>query len=285
MSRYPGNTVAIPGGGSVPVPTFITQADIETVHAQFRGEADDVFVVTYPRSGTTWTEQIVHLLLRGGEQGSERLTDAAPWLETLPSRPGGVAFADALPRPRLFTSHLPRSLWPDAAHGRIVAVARNPKDVATSMYFHDQSKQGYDGSADEHVELFIAGRVHYGSYFDHVVPWYEAGAASDRILFLCYEDMQADLAREVRRVAEFVGVAADDDLIRRVVDQSHFDVMSRNANTNFTWVPQREGVPSHYRSGTVGDWRAHLSPEQAARIDALCRERLDPAGLSFLWTR
>ena len=47
----------------------------------------------------------------------------------------------------------------------------------------------------EHFEQFIEGNVSFGSYFDHVIPWYTASQQSSSILFVRYEELQADLAR------------------------------------------------------------------------------------------
>lgn len=51
---------------------------MDSLADEFVVHDDDVFVVTYPRSGTTWTEQVVHLILNQSEQGELLLTDTAP---------------------------------------------------------------------------------------------------------------------------------------------------------------------------------------------------------------
>ena len=79
MSSYPGTLVNDGRGGQLPMPPFVTQQEMDTLVNEFVVHADDLFVVTYPKCGTTWTEQIVHLILNQGEQGEQRLTDAAPW--------------------------------------------------------------------------------------------------------------------------------------------------------------------------------------------------------------
>ena len=43
---------------------------------------DDVWVVTYPKSGTTWTQQIVKLIRNNGVQYDVRITTAVPWPES-----------------------------------------------------------------------------------------------------------------------------------------------------------------------------------------------------------
>ena len=65
---------------------------------------DDVFIVTYPKAGTTWTQRIAQLIMcRGDVERDPRLvSDAVPWFEKLPQ-----IDADKLPSPRIFKSHTP----------------------------------------------------------------------------------------------------------------------------------------------------------------------------------
>jgi hypothetical protein len=122
----------------------------------------------------------------------------------------------------------------------------------------------------------------FGSYFDHVLPWWEASQRQrENILFLKYEDMKRDLTATVTRIAEFIGVAADQKLVERVVAGSGFEAMATHTGTNFDWVPQREGVPKHYRKGMVGDWRNHFSEAQNQQLDALYRQKMTGTGLRF----
>jgi len=60
--------------------------------------AGDVFVATYPKCGTTWTQYIVYLLLHGGEPlpVGRKIEDVFPHLEEV-----GADAVAALPEPRL----------------------------------------------------------------------------------------------------------------------------------------------------------------------------------------
>ena len=284
MSDSTFNLVRDGKGGQIIFPVFISQADMDLIAKEFVAKDGDVFVVTYPRSGTTWTEQMVHLLVNNGVQGEQRLTDAVPWLETLPHRPNGMLeFLKTMPQRRLFTSHLPYPLMPDLknAAAKIVYVARNPKDVAISTYFHNQSKGGYEGTWEEHFELFLNNDVGFGPYFDHVLPWWQASQKDNRILFLKYEDMKHDHAGNVAKIASFLDLQADPQLIDTAVTQSSFKSMTSNENTNFDWVPQKADKPKHFRKGDIGDWRNHFSPEQSQRLDALFMEKMKDTGLRF----
>ena len=284
MAEYPYSFVSNGKHGQIPFPPFITQQEMDSLANEFVVQDDDLFVVTYPRSGTTWTEQIVHLILNQGEQGEQLLTDAAPWLETLPTRPHGMkGFLQNLNGRRLFTSHLPIALMPDFtdSKGKYIYVARNPKDVAVSFYHHDRSKSGYDGTWDEHFMLFVQGKVMYGSYFDHVLPWWQASQKADNILFLKYEDMKRDLADVVRQTANFIEVPLNQTLLERVMAGSGFRAMATNKKTNFNWIPQQEGIPKHYRKGIIGDWRNQFSAEQNELFDKVYLQQMSGTNLQF----
>jgi len=284
MTEFKANRVRDGKGGQIVFPFFISQADMDLIEKEFVAKDGDVFVVTYPRSGTTWTEQMVHLLVNNGMQGEQRITDAVPWLETLPHRPNGMQeFLKTLPQRRLFTSHLPYPLMPrlNNTTAKIVYVARNPKDVATSTYFHNQSKVGYEGTWDEHFQLFLTKDVGFGPYFDHILPWWEASQQDKNILFLKYEDMKNDHAGNVAKIASFLDLQADSNLIDKVVALSSFKSMSSGESTNFTWVPQREGVPTHFRKGDIGDWRNQFTEEQSQQLDAVFMEKMKDTGLQF----
>ena len=284
MAEFHLNLVRDGEGGQIKVPIFISQADLDQIEKEFVVQNDDVFVVTYPRSGTTWTEQMVHLLINQGEQGEQRITDAVPWLETLPHRPNGmVAFLKTMPQRRLFTSHLPYPLIPPLKNttAKIIYLARNPKDVAVSTYFHNQSKLGYEGTWDEHFQEFLNGDVGFGPYFDHVLPWWQASQKDKNILFMKYEDMKLDHAGNVAKLASFMDLQVDLQVIETVVTLSSLKSMTSNETTNFDWIPQRADVPKHFRKGEIGDWRNHFSAEQSQQMEALLMKKLKGSGLQF----
>lgn len=283
MAEAKANLIRDGKGGFISFPPFITQADMDLIEKDFVAKDGDVYVTTFPRSGTTWTEQMVYLLVNKGEQGEQRLTDAVPWLETLPKRPNGMLeFLKTLPERRLFTSHLPYPLMPslNGTSAKVVYIARNPKDVAISMYFHSQSYGGYEGTWEEFFQQFLIGDF-FGSYFDHILPWWQASQNGKNILFLKYEDMKNDHKGNVAKIASFLDLLADDQLIDKVVALSSFKSMTSNKSTNFDWMPQKTDTPNHFRKGDIGDWRNHFSAEQSQAMDDLFIEKMKDSGLQF----
>jgi hypothetical protein len=96
-----------------------------------------------------------------------------------------------------------------------------------------------------------------------------------------YEDMKHDHAGNIARLASFLDLHADPQLIETVVSLSSFQSMTSKETTNFDWIPQRADVPKHFRKGEIGDWRNHFSAEQSQLMDDLVRKKLKDSGLQF----
>lgn len=67
------------------VPTYITKERIDELR-KMPVYSDDLFIVTYPKSGTTWMQQIVKLIRNNGVDDSRPVTEVIPWVEQNPQR-------------------------------------------------------------------------------------------------------------------------------------------------------------------------------------------------------
>ena len=114
----------------------------------FQPRPDDIFVVTYPRSGTTWTQMILYQLTTDGRMDFAHITQVCPWFERALKAGRDL---DALPGPRVFKSHLPYRRIPKGPC-RYIYVARDGKDVAVSYYHFYRSHMGYKGTFEEFFE-------------------------------------------------------------------------------------------------------------------------------------
>ena len=182
-------------------PDFITQAEVDALRGQLRVRPSDVFVSSYPKSGTTWLQQICHLLAHEGVQGEQAIVDSVPWVEAhaMAEKPS-LAALEARTARRWMQIHAPWSLAPKGAGARYLYVARNPRDVAVSFFYHQRAKQrdpDYSGDFSHFVDAFVRGQVPFGSWFEHVRAWWERSQTHTDVLFLRYEDMLADLSREL----------------------------------------------------------------------------------------
>lgn len=269
------------------------QAAIDTLLHRFRPRTDDLFVATYPRCGTTWTRQIVHLLLNGGVQGETNFHETVPYLDFSLLGMGPVDHVQhlmGLTTSRYLATHLPYNFMPGVnnGQGRYIYVARNPKDCAVSYYYFCLSlaEIGFDGSWDDFFELFMNGHTAYGNYFDHVLGWWQASRQRNNILFVTYEQMHQDLPGSVARIADFMALPATAAAIEATAAQTRFATMRENpkANMDDVMIPRAEHPHKHLRKGKVGDWRTLFTADQNARMDAVYQEKWVSAGLEISFT-
>lgn len=82
--------------------------------ADFKIRQDDVFIITYPKSGTTWMEEIVSLIMNGGDPDrvkNKLLVYRVQHLEVGPPV-GHLWHLRKTRSPRLLATHLPLKLIP-----------------------------------------------------------------------------------------------------------------------------------------------------------------------------
>ncbi len=236
-------------GGRV-MPLNVTPQKFKKLQTEFHVRSDDVFIVSYPKSGTTWVQQIVRLVQGGGSlpDTDTKITDAIPWLEGTEMPGFGCDMTlreiDETPSPRTFKSHLPCDIVPGGSPhtspARYIYVARNPKDTAVSFYaFVDRISKATVGftpfSWDLFLKLFLSGKLWFGDWYDHVLGWWVC-RDEPNVLFLKYEDMKKDLPGAVRMVAEFLGHDLEPDVIARITRQCTFKDMQTNPTTNYAWA-------------------------------------------------
>jgi LPS sulfotransferase NodH len=227
----------------------------------YQPRADDIFIVTYPRSGTTWMQMIVYQLASGGDTNFRHIAEVAPWFERFAETGKDI---EALPSPRLFKTHLRWGGWLRSIPKgpcKYIYVERNGEDVAVSYYHHARTTMGFKGSFDQFFRMFMRGRVGYGSWFRHVAEW-RRQRHNPNVLYLTYEELKADLPRAMRAVAEFCGFPIPPGKFPQLVENCSFAYMKRHElkfehHTGLVWENGLE-LEGFLRKGTTGEGQQYL---------------------------
>jgi hypothetical protein len=228
----------------------------------------DVFISSYPRSGTTLIQWILYLLIHEEQPDPEHLTKVSPWFERSLAI-GEVTASDLqrFPSPRVFKSHLPRQWLPDGA--RYIYIERDGLDVLVSYFHFYRAYLGFEGTLDDFYRRFMDGRVQYGSWFEHVAGWHERASDPD-VLIVRYEDLLSDRKASIERIVDFLGWERDERWIDRAVIESSFDAMKRRESVfdHATALLLERGVSpqSFLRTGQSGRGADELTDAQTREI-------------------
>ena len=222
------------GGGSAPSRATTVDgirrrmAGFSTPEALARGRnfelrPTDILIATYPKAGTTLMQQIVHGLRTGGDMDFGEITEVVPWLE-LAHDLGLDLNAPQRAEPRAFKTHFDWIAAPKG--GRNIYIVRDPADSLVSFY-HFFSGWVFDtGSVSirDFALDFVLHGSRSGRYWEHLVSWWPQRLSADT-LWLCFEDIVADLPAAVARVARFMGLDPEHPNVETATRQASIDFM------------------------------------------------------------
>lgn len=243
----------------------------------------DVIISPFGKCGTTWLQQIFHTLRTRGDMDFCDISEVVPWIETSPAL-GIDLNGPQRAEPRGFKSHLPWDLVPKGA--RYIVSIRDPRDALVSMYKFMEGWFLEPGAVD--IDDFARENYLRGPqkrYWHHLMSWWEH-RHDDNVLLLSYEGMKEDLEGSIRRVAEFVDLPLDDELLRIAMKHASLDFMLAHKDRFDDFLMRRlsermAGLPpdsdsSKVREGKVGGHATVLGQEVLAEMDQIWREDVEP---------
>ena len=240
----------------------------------------DVFLLSYPKTGRTWlrvmTGQLLALHYGHPELAQVELGARMPRFAGVPRI---LAKHDGMPQKKTAAEINPdRSEY---AGCRVILLVRDLRDTLVSNYFQVTRRE-------HRFEGDMSTYVHWprGS-FEGMLRYYNVWAAQRHVprdfLLVRYEDLHADTARELSRVAAFLGLdGVTDATVRAAVEHGSFGSMKkREATRPADGTPLAAGKaddPESFktRRGKIGGYVDYLSPEDVAWLNRRIDAELDP---------
>lgn len=233
-----------------------------TEFRNFRVRKDDVWVLSFPKSGTTWIQNIAWQLKNGLQLTKEPISlNNAQYLEwpifdgdrLLKQRldslfPNSLDELNRAPDPRVIKSHLPPHLLPVelwTVRPKMIYIVRNPKDAVCSLYHmvrNDFNKPNL--TWPEHFDRFLTDLTWYMPYGAHVKSFWQCRHL-DHFLFLHYEHLSANRVDGIKRISTFLECKYNDDQLNELSEHVSFDNMQR-MNTKELFIMQNRDPNYRY---------------------------------------
>lgn len=231
-------------------------------------ETEDLFLVSYPKSGNTWMRFILANLIRTEDQPTVNFLSVWDYVSEYEIKP---EFMEKAPRPRAIKSH---SLY-NSDFPYVIYIIRDPRDVAIS-YYHYLAKVLPDEMT---LSKFIRSDK-YGvhKWSEHVESW----TGKENVLVFKYENLIDDAVKEVSKINAFWPHRSfSDSLIEQAVAASQLDKM-RKAETEFGHPDRPSGKvtweKTFLRKGTSKNWEKEMSAEDADYISSTYQSTMKKYG-------
>ena len=278
----------------------------------YRPRAGDVIIATAPKVGTTWTQQIVRLLIFQ-DPAPTPIRQLSPWLDARFQIPIDVAIPllESQTHTRFLKSHLPFDALPLYEEVRYIHVARDPRDAAMSYSNHynsltQEALEKFDeiGVSDDTIGRPFprAPRDARGFFLEWMGREGDDGATASaarffdtertywserkrpNLLLVHYNDLKADLEGEMRRIAEYLDIVVPEALWPALVKAATFDQMKADGGALLSGAERtfKGGHESFLHKGTNGRWRGVLTDADLALYENRAAAALSPGLRAWL---
>ncbi|XP_004533502.1 amine sulfotransferase [Ceratitis capitata] len=275
------------------------QAFVDKVH-DMEVKDDDVWIVTLPKCGTTWMQELLWLVMNDFDfeaARNEHLEVRTPFLEfdflIHKDLNRALAPVEALKSPRLIKSHMPLPLLPQqlwSKKPKLIYVYRNPKDYIVSRYYHVRSI-GFGMSTT--LEQFVLETLDEDADvpsedFEHVAEFYEL-RNEPWIFYTSFERMKTNLRQVIEDICKFLNKTITEQQMEQMLKHLSFEEMKKNPKLNHHWEfeqirakHQTEHENHNFvRRGKAGGYKDELSSDIIAKMDERIQQNLDYYKLSL----
>jgi hypothetical protein len=242
------------------------------------------FIVSHPKCGRTWLRLMIgkalcdHYGLDPSDMLNLHITSVNAGLTKMHLTHDGTSAADRIPYRRLPADK------GGFAGKRVLFLARDPKDVMASFYFHTTHRMhpGYrfHGSASEFIRDDSLGIRKLLTFYR---IWNENRQVPSAFLPLHYEDMHRDAARCLRAALDFIGAAdVPDSTVANAVafgdirNMRKLETANRFKSRAMKLRADGQVGALKVRRGKVGGHREDFSAADIAYLDATIAELGNP---------
>lgn len=230
----------------------------------FEERTSDIYIISYPKSGTTWMQVILHNLLTDGKMDFKHIYEVSPWVKNEAFEGNSPERVNNLPSPRILKSHDKYDSFNRKIKGRFVFLYRNGMDVASSYYHHNKCYQNPDLTFDENFEKYFQKTSNENlNWFQFNRKWLQNNNGFP-ILYISYNELKHDFERCLEKIASFLEVDLTETTVTRIKKHSSFEYMKEHQD-KFGEVPPfhaRLRYDRFIRNGKEGEGEEIMTKQQ-----------------------
>lgn len=295
MSERSLNSKVVKTIRGLPIPNFpwFTKENIEAT-MDYTPRDGDIIIASYPKTGTTWLQYIVHQIVSKGQKppSMEDMTcKVIPFIDK-----AGIDAIETLTEPRIYKHHFPYNVTQKNPNAKYLYIYRNPEDALVSYYYFMQNLMEEVLDFDAFFEGFMSGNVGYGRYFEHVLSYLALN--EDQKLLISYEKLRSNRRDEILRIAKFIGedyfedIARDESVLLKILEHTSFDYMKKNlsfihpkpkADNRILKELNNPKTVNFFRKGEVGDGKKILTSDQLKCLNELMKKLMKGTDIIDEW--
>jgi len=283
-------------------PTVSVQG-VNKFQKHFDAKDNDIFVASFPKSGTTWLKALTFAIINHQQFSSldnhpllsSNPHELVPFPEFMYSNDlhDQILSLSNMSEPRLLSTHLPFPSLPQSitkSNCKIIYICRNPFDTFVSVWeFFNKIKpvSSPEFIFDEAFEKYCNGIMGFGPWWSHMLGyWKESITRRNKVLFLKYEDLKEDTVFHVKRIAEFldspiIQEGESNTVIEHIIKLCTFEKMKDLEVNKSGRILNGVEKKNFFRKGEIGDWINYFSPSMIEKLFKIIEEKLGGSGLSF----
>ena len=266
---------------------------------------DDILICTSMKSGTTWMQRIVALLIFQEHQPERSFHDISHWVDMrLPPIDKVLADLDAQTHRRFMKTHTALDGLTYHPQMKYIVVGRDVRDAFMSLWNHTSNYtpefiaalNGTPGLVGEpfpplydDIHALWKDWINKGnfpwesdgypfwSHLHFIQSWWDYRHLPN-IYLVHFNDLSRDLDSEMRKIAGFLDIEVPERLWPVLVEQASFETMKANAEQLLPTIGRvfAGGAQSFIHKGTNGRWREVLSEAELRECDAAIARTLSP---------
>ena len=219
---------------------------------------DDIFLVSYPRSGNTWLRFLLAMIIKKAKDVDfGNIEKYAPDLY----RNNNDSLLKT-GRPRIIKSH---EIY-NPGYPNVIYMIRDVRDVLVSCY-HYTLKMGNDCTFDAYLTQLIKGDdgpMEFGNWVSNVRSWLNH---RDSICIVKYEDLLTNPENTISKLLDELSIEYLETTVKKAISACSFDNMQKKENKagNINYIKNNKDI-KFVRKGKIGGWREFLTPEHIAII-------------------